>query len=91
MKDEKQCEKSLDGVLRISQYIDGDWIKLLTLEMDQPAKKFEDILGAVRELVKLINDSNSVYLTNSDGDSIILMKSQGPVKIQFVPKWSIGA
>ena len=85
------CKKSLDGRLRISQYIDGDWVTLLKLELANPAEKFEDITEAVSEITKLIHDSNSVYLTNSDGDSIILMKSQGPVKVQFVPKWSIGA
>jgi hypothetical protein len=88
-KQAEECKKSLDGVLRIIQYIDGSWVTLMNLEMAQPAKKFEDITGAVSEIVKLIHDSTSVYLTNSDGDSIIVMKSQGPVKVQFVPNITI--
>lgn len=76
----------LDGLLRLMQYIDGNWVDLLDLEMQSPAEKFEDITDAITEIIKVIHDSTSVYLSNSSGDSIIVMKSQGPVKVKFIPK-----
>lgn len=81
-----ECKKSLDGLLRLKQYIDGDWVTLLDLELLTPAKKFDDITDAIGDLIKLIHDSNSVFLTNGDGDSIIVMKSQGPIKVTFISK-----
>ncbi len=76
----------LDGLLRLVQYIDGNWVDLIDLELQKPAEKFEDITDAISEIIKFIHDADSVYLTNSSGDSVVLMKSKGPVKIKFIPK-----
>jgi hypothetical protein len=76
----------LDGLLRLVQYIDGNWVDLIDLELQKPAEKFENITDAISEVIKLIHDADSVFLTNSNGDSIVAMKSQGPIKLKFIPK-----
>lgn len=81
-----ECTESLDGLLRLSQYIDGNWVNLLDLELSTPAEKFEDITNAIGEIIKVIHDATSLYLTNGNGDSIVFTKDQGPVKIKFIPK-----
>lgn len=67
-------------VLRIKQFINGVWVDLIDMEIEgnPPASAIKE---SVEGLSKLSMDSDFFWISNDKYESVVISKSQGPIKI----------
>jgi len=65
--------------ITIQQYIDGDWVTLITVEGDFHATK-EQIIESLENVKNLIFDADKVNIV-TEKELVIFNRADGPIKV----------
>ena len=70
--------------IQIEQYLDKEWVRLVTIDVEENATK-EEALEAITKLTTELGKSESLYLNKENGFGIIITRSNGPVRMTLLP------
>jgi len=70
-------------MIRINQFIDGNWQELSNLELEDSIVERKDALKNISTLAQRLMENRSMFFTTYEGTTLIISLEHGPIKMKL--------